>query len=51
MQQDKLLKEFGVRNHEELMEYMEKHPEDDRVIELYTIFDYIERLENEEKHL
>ena len=35
---NKLLDLFGVKSHEELMEYIKTHPEDERVIDLKAVF-------------
>lgn len=43
MEKDILLQEFGVKNHAELMEYMDKHPEDERVQQLLEIFEELEK--------
>ena len=45
---NKLLEYFDVNNFEELMDYMVKNPEDEKVKSLQDVLDYIESIEEGE---
>lgn len=42
MKKNILLEEFNVKNYEELLNYMEEHPEDERVKQLLELFEMLE---------